>query len=207
MAPVASSVTACCSPCKRADRRAGIGLGNHAADIVERNVARGRRDRIDLDTHREFLRAEHQHLGDAGQLRNLRRQHGFGIVVHRRQRHGVGAHADIEHREVARVDLAEERRRGHFDRQPALRHRQRGLHVERGAVDVAAEIELDGDLRDAERRRRSSSTRCRRWSTAAARSARQPRPPWFPGWRPASVAVIWMVGKSTAGSAATGSSR
>ena len=43
------------------------------------------------------------------------------------------------------------RRRRHFDRQPARGDRQRGLHIERGAVDIAVEVELDGDGRDAER--------------------------------------------------------
>ncbi len=133
-----------------ADRRARIGLGDHAADIVERDITRGRRHRIDLHAHGEFLRAVDQHLRDARQLRDLRRQHRLGVVVHRRQLHGVGAHAHIEHREIARIDLTEERRRGHFHRQAALRHRQRGLHVERGAVDIAAKVELHGDLRGTE---------------------------------------------------------
>ena len=55
--------------------------------------------------------------------------------------------ADEEDREIARIDLLEARRRRHLDRQPPLRHRERGLHVERSAVDIAVEIELDGDLR------------------------------------------------------------
>ena len=52
---------------------------------------------------------------------------------------------DEQHREVGRVHLAETRRDRHLDRQPALRDGQRGLHVERGGIDVAVEIELDGD--------------------------------------------------------------
>ena len=54
-----------------ADRRVGIGLGNDGADVVERDVARGRRHRIDLDANGEFLRAVDQHLRDARKLRNL----------------------------------------------------------------------------------------------------------------------------------------
>ena len=124
MAPVASSVTSALLPCQRADRRVGVGLGDDGADVVERNVARRGRDRIDLDAHGEFLRAVDQHLGDAGQLRNLLRQHGLAVVVDRRQRQRVGAQAHVEHREVARIDLAEERRRRHLDRQPPLRDRR-----------------------------------------------------------------------------------
>ena len=49
--------------------------------------------------------------------------------------------------EVGRVDLPETRRNRHLDRQPPLRDGQRGLHVERGGIDVAVEVELDGDRR------------------------------------------------------------
>ena len=137
-----------------ADRRCRIGLGHHGADVVERNVARRGGGRIDLHTHGEFLRAIDGHLRDAAQLRQLRRDHGLGVIVDRRQRHGIGPHAEEQHREVARIDLAEERRRGHLDRQAALRHRERGLHIERGAIDIAAEVELNGDRGVAERGRR-----------------------------------------------------
>ena len=124
IAPVASSVTFCAGADQRADRRVGIRLGEDAADVVERNVARGGRHRIDLDAHGEFLRAVDQHLGDARKLRNLLGQHDLGIFVDRRQRQRRRVQADEQHREVARIDLAEARRRRHLDRQPALRDRQ-----------------------------------------------------------------------------------
>ena len=140
---------------QRPDRGARVCLGNHGAHVVERNVAGRRLHRIDLNAHREFLRAIDLNLGDARQLRQLRRHHRLRVVVDRRQRHGLGAQADIEHREVARIDLAERRRCCHFHRQQPRRRRQRGLYVECRAVDVAPEIELDGDLRYAERGRRT----------------------------------------------------
>ena len=84
MAPEAVSVTFCSGPYERSDRRVGIGLGDDVADVVERNIARRRRHRIDLDPHGEFLRAIDQHLRDAGQLRNLLRERDLART--RRQR-------------------------------------------------------------------------------------------------------------------------
>ena len=92
---------------QRADRRVGVRLGQHGADIVERDVARRRRHRIDLDAHRELLRAVDQHLGDAGKLRNLLGQHGLAVFVDGRHRQRRRVQADEQDREVAGIDLAE----------------------------------------------------------------------------------------------------
>ena len=62
-------------PQQCADRRRGIGGRHRGADIVERQSARGGGVGIDGDPHREFLLAEDQHLGDAGDLRNLLGEH------------------------------------------------------------------------------------------------------------------------------------
>ena len=124
-----------------------LALATARAHVVEREPARRGGLRIDLHAHGEFLRAVDLHLGDAGQLRDLLRQHGVGVFVHGRQRQRRRDVGDEQDREVAGIDLAEARRRRHLDRQPALRDRERGLHVERGGVDVAVEVELDGDAR------------------------------------------------------------
>ena len=75
---------------------------------------------------------------------------------------------------------------------------ERGLHVERRAVDVAVEVELDGDLASCRAPTSRSSTmmpamveNCR--SIGAATEAAI-----VSGLAPGSVAVTWMVGKSTA---------
>ena len=73
---------------ERTDGRVGIGRDQHAADLVERNVARSRRHRIDLHPDREFLRPIDLDLRDARNLRHLLRQDHLGIVVDRRQRQG-----------------------------------------------------------------------------------------------------------------------
>jgi hypothetical protein len=44
-----------------------FGLGQHGADVVERDAARRRRHRIDLDAApANFCEPKHLHLGDAG---------------------------------------------------------------------------------------------------------------------------------------------
>ncbi len=52
-------------PVERPDRGVRIGLRDDGADVVERDVARRRGDRVDLHAHGEFLRTVDQHLGDA----------------------------------------------------------------------------------------------------------------------------------------------
>ena len=136
---------------KRAHRGIGVGLGDDGADVFERNVARCRGHRIDLDTYRKFLRAVDQNLGDAGELRNLLRQRDLAVFVHDRERLGLGVETDIENGKVAWIDLPEARRNRHLNRQPSRRHRQCSLHIQRSAVDIAVEIELDRDGRDAQR--------------------------------------------------------
>ena len=62
---------------------------------------------------------------------------------------------------VGRVHLAVGRRRGHLDGKRALRAQQRRLHVHRGLVDVAVLVELERDLRVAERRGRGDHVHAR----------------------------------------------
>src|SRR5262249_55753187 len=91
---------------EHADRRAGIGFGNDASHIFERDVARSGFRRINLDADSKFLRPINQHLRDTWQLRNLRRQNGLRVVIDCRERHGVRTQADVQYREVAWVHLA-----------------------------------------------------------------------------------------------------
>ncbi len=81
------------APEQRADRRRGIGGRDGVADGVERQAARGGRVGVDVDAHGEFLLAEHQHLRDAGDLRNLLGEDLFGVVVDLGQRQGLGGRA------------------------------------------------------------------------------------------------------------------
>ena len=136
---------------QRSDRSVGIRRRNGLTNIVERNSARGSRHRIDLHAHREFLRPEDVDQRYAGNLRHLQSEDGLGIIIDRRQRQGLGIGGEEHHRGFARIDLFEAGRHRHLDRQPTLGNRQARLHVERGAIDVAIEIEEDIDLGAAER--------------------------------------------------------
>ena len=67
----------------------------------------------------------------------------------------------------AGIDLAVARRRRHLVGQLALRAGDRRLHVGRGGVDVAVEVELEGDRGRALRAGGADRARCRRWSRTA----------------------------------------
>ena len=71
---------------QRADGGIGIGGGHGIANVVQRHAARCRLVRIDANANRVFLLAENQHLGDAGQLRNLLRKHLLAIIIDGRKR-------------------------------------------------------------------------------------------------------------------------
>ena len=125
------------------------------ADVVERQAARRRRVRIDGDAHGEFLLAEHQHLRDAGDLRNLLGEDLLGVVVDLATDGSVFETSAMNRIGLsAGIDLLEAGRRRQLRRQLAQGRRNVRLHVERRAVDVAVEVELHDDAGDAEARRR-----------------------------------------------------
>ncbi len=106
--------------------------------------------RIHLHVHRVFLRAEHLHLRHARNHGNPLRHHRVRVFVQRVQRHCFGSDGQINHGLVGGVHLAERRRARHAGRQQRSGLGDHGLHVLRAGVDVAAEVELDGDGRRAE---------------------------------------------------------
>ena len=114
----------------------------------------GERRRIDLHAHRRLLPAADEHLPDAGDLRDLLREDGVGGVEDLRQRQRLRREREDQDRRVGRVDLAVVGARRQVRRQLAAGGVDRGLHVARGRVDVAVEIELQ---RDAGRCRACSS--------------------------------------------------
>ncbi len=129
-----------------AERRIRRGRGDCLVHFGQRYAARRDRLRIDPNAKRILLAAEYVDLRNARDLRNLLADHGLGVFVHDRKRQRVRHQRQEQNRGIRRVHLAETRRRGHFRRQVALRHRKRGLYVERRGVDVAVEVELNRDL-------------------------------------------------------------
>ena len=128
------------------------------------------------------------------------------VVADLGQRQRVGGRRQQQDRRVGRVDLAVGRRARQVLRQLAAGGIDRGLDVVGGAVDVAVEVELNGDRGRCRANSSRSSARCRESAPTAAPAAGRPRRPWFRGCAPGRLAETWMVGKSTCGSGATGSS-
>ncbi len=69
-----------------------------AANLFQRDAARGELGRIDLDADRRRTVAEDRDLGDARHLRNLLGEEEVAIVVDRGQRYGFGAHRQHDDR-------------------------------------------------------------------------------------------------------------
>ena len=137
-----------------ADRLARIGVDDGGLQFLQRQPAHRQLVEVGAHAHSVFLRAEDQHLGDARQGRDARQDRAVGEGVDIRQPHLRGLQRQEHDRVVGRIDLAEAGRRRQFGRQAAHRRGDRRLHVERGAIDVAVEVELQNDRGVAERRRR-----------------------------------------------------
>jgi hypothetical protein len=95
---------------------------------------------------------------------------------------------------------------GQIGRQIAARRVDGGLHVARGRVDVAVQVELQGDAGRAQAARRGHLGD-RRDAAELALERRGHRGAMVSGLAPGSDALTEMVGKSTCGSGDTGSSR
>ena len=160
---------------------------------------------IHLHPHGALLLAADEHLGDAGNLRNLLRQDGVGVVVDLDQRHGVGLHRQDHDRRVGRVDLPIGRRRRQVLRQLARGGVDRRLHVTGGGVDVALQIELHGDLGRAEHADRGELSDAGDLGELILQRLRHRA---RHGLRAGAgeLRLTEIVGKSTRGSGATGSS-
>ena len=110
--------------------------------------------RIDLNAYGGRLLAADAHEGDAGDLAEVLGEDVFGGVVDVDDRRDVRLNGQDEDGRVGRVDLAIGRRTRQILRQLSRGGVDRGLDVVGGGVDVAVEIELDGDRGRAERTRR-----------------------------------------------------
>ena len=125
----------------------------HVAHVFEADAAIGERLRIDLDADRGLLPSADADLADAVDLRNFRNEDVLGEGVDRGQRQRIRGEGKHQDRRVGGVHLADGRRVGDADGEIRARRVDRREHVLGRAVDVAAKIELDGDLGDAERAR------------------------------------------------------
>ena len=135
-------------------RAAHVGIGDGLPYGIQRHALIEQRRRVQLDPHRRQRTAAHGNVADALGLADLLRQLGGGEIVKLPLAVGVRGQRQDHDRRVGRVDLAVTGAARHAGRQQALRGVDRRLHVARGAVDVAAEIELQNDPGTAERTHR-----------------------------------------------------
>ena len=129
---------------------------------------------IDLDAHRRRGAAADAHLSDALNLRELLLQDGGGKVVELRHRVLVRGEADDHDRRIGGIHLAVGGIGRQVGRQIGPRRVDGGLHVAGGAVDVAAQVELHGDV-----------GRCPASSTRSSRVM----PAMWLNWRSSGVAT------------------
>ena len=132
-----------------ADGRRGVRRNNGVANVVQRQAACEGCVRISIDAHCVFLLPEHDDLRHAGQLGNLLGENLFRVIVHGCQGKDRRAEHQDQHGRVGRIDLLETRRRRQLRGQAAQGGGDHRLNVERGAVDVAIQIELHRDVRPA----------------------------------------------------------
>ncbi len=181
-----------------------VAVAMRGADLIELQAERRRLAWIDLDADGRLARAAEVHLAHAFHARQLLADDVVGVVADDVQRHGVRGHRDHQHGAVRRVHLAHERRARHVVGQLAAGGVDRRLHVLGGGVDVAAEVELQGDV--ACDPRLLFEVIC--VTPAICDSCRSSGVATFDaivsGLAPGRLALIWMVGASTCGSAATG---
>jgi hypothetical protein len=98
-----------------------------------------------------LLTAEHLDLGHAAHHRDSLSDPGLCVLVERPGRHRRRGDDQIQDRLIRRIDLREGWRRRHPLRQQSSGLRDRRLDVDRGAIEVAIEVELERHLRRPER--------------------------------------------------------
>jgi hypothetical protein len=128
-------------------RAIGIGGCQSRAHVLKADAVFEHRLRIELDADRGQRRAADDDLADAADLRELLLKDVAGGVIHLALRQRLRRHRQNEDRRVGRIDLAIGRIGLQARRQIGAGGDDGGLHVARGAVDVAVEIELQRDAR------------------------------------------------------------
>ena len=131
----------------RAFRAVGVGGSERRAHVLEPDAVFVKRLRVELDAHRRQRRAADDDVADAAQLREPLRQDVARRVVHLALRHRLRGQRQEQDRRVGRIDLAVGRIARQIGRQIGARGVDRRLDVARGAVDVAVDVELQGDAR------------------------------------------------------------
>jgi hypothetical protein len=132
----------------------GVGRRQRRAHVLEPDAVFEELQRVELDAHGRQRRAADDDLADAVELRQALLQDIARGVVETALAQRVRRQGQDQHRRVGGVQLAIGRVAFQRGRQVGARRVYRGLHVARGAVDVAVEVELERDRGLANGRRR-----------------------------------------------------
>ena len=122
-------------------------------DILQRKPHAAELGGIDFHAHGRERASAHAHLPDALDLRKLLLDDRGSCVVQLGAVVFVRGESEDHDRRVGRIDLAIRRIGGKVGRQERSRGIDTCLHVACGAIDVAAEVELQRDGGGAERTR------------------------------------------------------
>ena len=127
----------------RAFRAVGVGGGERRAHVLKADAIFGQGVRVELDAHRGQGTPENENLTDAIKLGKPLLEDIAGEIIHLTARLGLRRHGEDKDRRVGRIDLAIGRIGGQIGGQIGARCVDRRLDVARGAVDVAADVELE----------------------------------------------------------------
>ena len=134
--------------------RVGVGAGERGADIVEPDTVIKKLRGIDLHPHGGLGAAAGDDLAHPIDLGNFLRQDGVRGVVHAAHGNGVRSERQDHDGRIRGIDLAVGGRVGQVGGKLSGRSVDGRLHVARGSIDIAAQIELQGDGRGTELARR-----------------------------------------------------
>ena len=130
-------------------RQIHVALLDRVLNVVDAQVARRQRIRIEIHPHRVLLAAIHDHARNAAHHRDALRKHRLGVFVHGVEGQRLGGERKVQHRLLGRIRLLIGGRPRHVGRQASARLRDGRLDVLGGRVDVALQSELHGDVRSA----------------------------------------------------------
>ena len=125
-----------------AHRAQRVGIDDRESDIIGGNSGIGERDRIERNPNRGLVGAADGDFADARDLRDALRDHRIRHVINRVWRYRLRRQRQHEYRRRRGIGFAEARQARQVARQIGERGVDRGLHVTRGPIDVAADGKL-----------------------------------------------------------------
>ena len=127
-----------------------IGIGQHSSHVLETDAEVAHLRWIQFNADAGQRTAADIDLADAVDLRELLLEDRVCSVVHQSRPHGGRGQAENHDRCVGRIDLSIGRLARQCRRQLAGGGVDGGLHVARGGVDIAVQVELQNDAGGAE---------------------------------------------------------